>query len=244
MTKGIPTIPEIPTIDELLHAYSSLVENMSDVVKLANKEGRSDGGVQRSFKGLFFEKFTRGLIRRAWFDIAGDISDLRTEKGSVTVPIKKDYIKKMKDREIAKHIEKNIREYSYTFKIDVPVYIKEKLVMAVECKSFTENAMLKRILIDGFFVKEISPDAEIVLFQLESQLGGDYSDILKEKKLGSTSTHTLMSYFDYPLHIITLLEGDRKTNEPIHRKEFFKPMKREALENALMFFTFYLERYR
>ena len=159
------------------------------------------------------------------------------------VPIKKDYLRKIQDKDLVNYMWKNIKNYSYKFKIDVPVYIKGNLVMAVECKSYAENAMLKRILIDGAFVKEVVPDAEIVLFQLESQLGGDYSDIFKEKKKGSASTHTLMSYFDYPLHVITLLEGDRKVNEPIHKKEHFKPMKRKALENALLFFTSYLKKH-
>ena len=241
MLQDIPSIPEIPTIDDLLKAYNSLVKDMD--FRVQDKK-RATGGIERSVKGSFVEAFARGLINRAWFDLVGDISDLRTDKGSVTVPLKKNYLKRIQDRAVVNHIRKNIQDYSYKFKIDVPVYIKNNLVMAVECKSYAENAMLKRILIDGSFVKEIAPDAEVVLFQFESQLGGDYSDIFKKKKTGSTSTHTLMSYFNYTLHIITLLEGDRKINKPIHKKEHFKPMKRKALENALSFFKQYLQRHR
>ena len=240
MPQDTPDIPEIPTIDDLLNVYNLLVENI--YFRVQDKK-RATGGVERSVKGSFVEAFARGLIRRAWFDLVGTINDIRVDKGSVTVSLKKDYLKRVKDREIVDYIQKNIENYSYKFKIDVPVYIKENLVMAVECKSYTENAMIKRILIDGSFVKEVSPEAEIVLFQLESQLGGDYSDIFKERKFGSTSTHTLMSYFDYTLHILTLLEGDRDVNRPIHKREFFKSMKRETLENALSFFTFYLKKH-
>ncbi len=241
MSQDAPNIPDIPTIDELLEAYNSLVEDVD--FKVQDRQ-RASGGIERSIKGSFVEAFARGLVKRAWFNLTGDISDLRTNKGAVTVPLKKDYLKRVQDKEVAGYIKKNIKDYSYKFKIDVPVYIRENLVMAIECKSYAENAMIKRVLIDGSFIKEMSPDAEVVLFQFESQLGGDYSDIFKEKKFGSASTHTLMSYFDYTLHIITLLEGDRKVNQPIHKKEFFKPMKREILEDALAFFTTHLKKHR
>ncbi len=236
---NIEDLPEIPTIDDLLAAYNSLVKRIGSEVQDTK---RATGGIERSIKGSFVEAFARGLVKRAWFDMVGNIDDLSTEQGSVTVPLKKDYLDTI-ENEIAEHIRKNIKDYSYKFNIDVPVYVRGNLVMAIECKSYTENAMIKRILIDGSFVKEISPDAEIVLFQLESQLGGDYSEILKEVKFGSTSTHTLMSYFDYTLNIITLLEGDRKVDRPIHRGEFFKPMKRESLVNALSFFKSHLQQY-
>jgi len=70
------------------------------------------------------------------------------------------------------------------------------------------------------------------LFQLESQLGGDYSannDVI----LGSYSTHTLLSYFDIDLDIITLLEGERKVNRPIHKPQYYKPLKLDRLLQAL-----------
>jgi len=70
----------------------------------------------------------------------------------------------------------------------------------------------------------IYPNVKFVLFQLESQLGGDYSEIYKKVKVGSPSVHTLLSYFDIDLNIITLLRGERKVDEPIHKEKFFKPL--------------------
>jgi len=67
--------------------------------------------------------------------------------------------------------------------------------------------MLKRTLVDCTLVKHIYPHVKFVLFQLESQLGGDYSNVFKKIHYGSPSTHTLLSYFDIELNIITLLKG-------------------------------------
>jgi hypothetical protein len=72
-----------------------------------------------------------------------------------------------------------------------------------------------------------------VLFQLESQLGGDYSQPNKDIILGSYSTHTLLSYFDVDLIIITLLEGERKVDKPIHKKEYYKELRPENLYKAI-----------
>ena len=117
--------------------------------------------------------------------------------------------------------------------MDKQVYIDDVFVLGIECKAYTENAMIKRILVDFSLLKTIYPDLNCYLFQLESQLGGDYSD-LKEITFGSKPTHTLMSYFpEVKLNVFTFLEGERKVDEPIHKKEFFKPLKREQVEKAV-----------
>jgi len=236
-------LPDIPTIDELLRVFNSLVENIASEIR-DKGEDRAPGGIQRAYKGELVEALARGLIKRAWVNLNGNIADLKTEKGKIVAPLKEDYLKRIKDKWLIDHITKNIAGYKYTFKIDVPVYVRGKLALAVECKAYAENAMMKRILLDGSFIKKAEPAAEIVLFQLESQLGGDYADIFKRRRAGSASTHTLMSYFDYDLHIVTLLEGERHPKRPIHAEPFFKPLKRKSLENALNFFTSLLKKHR
>jgi hypothetical protein len=104
--------------------------------------------------------------------------------------------------------------------------------MAMECKAYTENAMLKRVLVDFTLLKSLYPTIKFILLQLESQLGGDYS-LLNDITYGSPSTHTLLSFFDIDLHIITLLKGERKVDRPIHKPEFFKPLTRKSLEKAI-----------
>lgn len=58
---------------------------------------------------------------------------------------------------------------------DVQMFIEERFALVMECKAYTENAMLKRILVDFTLLKNVYPDLSFVLLQLESQLGGDYS---------------------------------------------------------------------
>ena len=57
---------------------------------------------------------------------------------------------------------------------------------------------------------------------------GDYSE-LNKITFGSYSSHTLMSYFDCGLKITTFLKGERNINEPIHKKEYYKPLLKERL---------------
>jgi hypothetical protein len=82
-------------------------------------------------------------------------------------------------------------------------------------------------------LKKAYPNLKFLLVQLESQLGGDFSTKLCNNPLGSFPTHTLLSHFDVELNIITLLEGERDINKPIHKKDFFKPLKRENIESAI-----------
>ena len=52
--------------------------------------------------------------------------------------------------------------------------------------------------------------------------------------MGSRSTHTLMSYFpEVDLNIMTLLDGERNINRPIHRAEYFKALSPERLERVI-----------
>ncbi len=96
--------------------------------------------------------------------------------------------------------------------------------------------MMKRILIDFTLLQQAFPELSCVLFQLESWLGGDYHEPGKEIIYGSKSTHTLLSYFDVDLQIITILEGARNIHGAIHELEFYKEVKFELLEKAMVVF--------
>lgn len=117
------------------------------------------------------------------------------------------------------------------------------MVMGIECKSYTENAMLKRIMVDFTLLKSVVPNINCVLLQLESQMTGDYSEPLKKIIYGSHSTHTIMSYFDVDLNIITLLEGERKVDEPIHNSKNFKDLKKDVLELGIDAMSELLKKY-
>ena len=107
------------------------------------------------------------------------------------------------------------------------------LKVGIECKAYTENAMLKRILVDFALFRTICPNLKCVLIQLESQLGGDYGDPSKETTYGSHSTHTLLSHFEVDLNILTLVEGERRVDRPIHAKEHYKPLRLAHLRKAV-----------
>jgi len=217
-------------IKNLINYYKSVVTGIDIEAKRAKK--RAYGGIIRSGKGNLVENLAENLIKIAWRELGRDLSILSFEKKTVKVPIRKEYIERIKNPDVKKFIEEHKKDYYYPLKTDIHVHVDGKFRIAMECKSYTENAMLKRILVDFTLFKQVFPQLVFVLFQLESQLGGDYSSE-NFIKFGSPSTHTLLSYFDIDLNIITLLEGERKVDKPIHKPEFYKPLKEKNLLIAL-----------
>lgn len=216
----------------IVKIYERIVKGVDDKAS-ANKE-RAYGGIVRSTKGNLVENIGKELIKIAWEEI-GKEGKLNFVNSTIKIPMKKDYLDRIKDPEIKNYIQKNIKEMCYYIKPDIQIYINDEFKMSVECKAYTENAMLKRILVDCMLVKYVYPKTTFVLLQLESQLGGDYS-LFIAGKYGSPSTHTLLSYFDIDLNIITLLEGERKVDQPIHKQNYYKPLKVERLKEAIEIF--------
>ena len=67
-------------------------------------------------------------------------------------------------------------------------------------------------------------------------MGGDYSN--KIEPTGSSSVRVLNHFFpDVKIDVITLLDGDRDINKPIHRPDNFKSLKDERLNYAIKKFT-------
>jgi hypothetical protein len=90
--------------------------------------------------------------------------------------------------------------------------------------------MIKRILVDFHLLKTKVPNLICYLFQLESQLGGDYSSEVKNPK-GSAPALTLMSHFpDVDLNIVMLFPPRKKIDE----YHFPRELTVEKLEKALM----------
>lgn len=220
-------------IRSLIKEYDALVRNIDK--RAQETEDRAYGGIVRANKGMFVENLARTLIRLAGEELGYACDRLSLEKRTIKIPIKEEYIERIKDPEVKRFIRENIKDFYYPLKADVHVQVDGKFKIAVECKAYTENAMLKRILVDFTLFKQVYPDLAFVLFQLESQLGGDYSTS-NYIKYGSPSTHTLLSYFDIDLNIITLLEGERKVDRPIHKPEYYKALKEESLLTALEVF--------
>jgi len=223
-------------IDEIIQAYDKLVLGIETTA--LHTEKRAYGGIIRAGKGKLVESIASHLVSLAWQKLGGEGYRLRIPERQrrINIPIRKEYVESLTNEDVKNFIKKNIDDYYYAQGTDIRVLVEGKLVMIIECKSYTENAMMKRILIDFSLLKRVYPNIVCVLIQLESQLGGDFSDLKQlygEVTYGSKSTHTLLSHFEVDLMIITLLKGERKVQEPIHKKEFFKPLTKESLNNAI-----------
>ena len=222
--------------EEIIRSYNLLVGRIDE--DASNDETRAYGGVVRTAKGKLVEAMAQYIIQWAWAEAGGTLDRLSfNDVRRYPVPIQQKYIETL-DASVRKHIESNVRNYKYDSQVDVHVFVDGRFAMGVECKSYTENAMLKRILVDYRLLISLHPNLICTLLQLESQLGGDYSQLSAAEPLGSASTHTLMSYFpEIDLEIVTLLEGERKIDRPIHKHEFYKELTPENLERAITHFS-------
>ncbi len=229
------------SINEIVKAYKILVKGIE--AEANDSDDRAFGGIVRAGKGKLVESIAKHMVEIAWKKIKGKSKRLSLERHTIKVPINKQYINKIKHEEVRKYILDHIKEYYYGLTTDIHVSIDGKFVMGIECKAYAENAMMKRILVDFTLLKSIVPDLTCVLVQLESQLTGDYSDPRKKIIYGSHSTHTILSYFDVDLHILTLLEGERKVNQPIHNSRYYKDLKKDVLELAITKMSELLSKY-
>lgn len=227
------TTPNTPaTREELIRSYNLLVGGIEDAA--IQDDDRAYGGVIRAAKGKLVEAMTAHIIRLAWADCGGQPERLSFgDTKTYRVPIQQDYVDRLPD-EIRNYINDRLDQHFYRAQVDQHIFVDRAFTLGVECKSFTENAMLKRILIDFRLLKSLHPNLVCCLLQLESQLGGSYSDPLAAPQTGSPSSHTLMSHFpEVELNIVTLLEGERKIAEPIHQTSYFKELNPEVLEYAI-----------
>ncbi|MDH7489913.1 MAG: restriction endonuclease [Anaerolineae bacterium] len=222
------------TLADIRNAYNLLVRGIDESAHAEDEDGnRAYGGAVRAAKGALVESIAKHLVEIAWHELGGDPQRLDFRRETVKVPLRPDYLKRVRPREVADYIRAHLEQYFFGLKTDIHVNIDGNLVMGIECKAYTENAMLKRVLVDFMLLKQVVPDLKCVLVQLESQLTGDYSQPLKPVRYGSPSTHTLLSYFDVELNIITLLEGERRVDQPIHKPAYFKELTEDALRKAV-----------
>ncbi len=193
---------------------------LTTIDKAASKEElRAYGGVIRATKGTLLEDFLERLINNVWKNLGGDINRLDINSKKVKVKINESFIINIENDYIKNKIFNDIDKYFYNCSVDKHVFIDNKFIFAIESKNYTENAMLKRVLIDFWFIKHRFPLIETFLVQFESQLGGDYSELKsKDLTIGSYSSNSIMSYFpSVNLKIRTLMPGERRVDKPIHK---------------------------
>ena len=228
-------------INMLIAAYNKVVGGIDN--RAMHSTDRAYGGIIRAGKGKLLETMTAELVNIAWEDVLHqNQSRLKINKEKMPVTVNENYISRIKDTRVKEYVKTHRRELVYKFGTDVQVFIDNKLVLPIECKSYTENAMIKRILFDAELMFEIARTPKYYLVQLESMLGGDYCE-LNDVTFGSPATHALLSHVDIDLEIITLLKGERKVDQPIHKKEFFKELHAKELEKAIHIFADALKKY-
>ncbi|MBR7001963.1 MAG: restriction endonuclease [Neisseriaceae bacterium] len=231
------------SIQEIINTYNTVIGVMEETAHEQDASGeRAYGGVVRATKGKLQEFITQRLIETAWIDELQQNKDrLEINSKKIAIPIKKDYLNTLPEN-IKEHISKNIDDYVYKLSVDKHIFIDDNFIAGIECKAYTENAMLKRILVDFMLLKTKYPKLDCFLFQLESMLGGDYS-LINATTFGSTATHSIMSYFDnVDLHIFTFIKGERNVERPINKPEYFKPLEASALEKAVFALVNVLEK--
>ena len=227
--------PASEKLKRLITTYEDVTKVMEhDAARAMEEDSRAYGGFIRATKGKMQEFLTQELIETAWIlELDQSPRRLGINRQKIRIQIRLEYVHNLKEQTLREYVLSNVRKYYYGLSVDKHVSIDDKMVMGIECKAYTENAMLKRILVDFQLLLTQVPGLRCYLFQLESQLGGDYSSKVKQPK-GSCPSHTLMSYFqDVELEIVTLLPGDRKVDRPINKPEFFKPLPLERLEAAV-----------
>lgn len=226
-------------IDEIIRDYEGVVKVVDKNAQTQND--RAYGGMVRELKGKLQEHITEEIIKFTWQEIGGKSSRLEINSNKIRIPILQEYIDRIPDTEIRNYINSNREKYYYGLSVDKHIFVDNKFIAGIECKAYTENAMIKRILVDFHLLKTVYPHLDCFLFQLESQLGGDYSE-LPQKIFGSKSTHSIMSYFpDVDLKIFTFLQGERNVDEPIHK--YFKPLERKVIEDAVEMLSIPLRTY-
>lgn len=178
----------------------------------AGRRTKDTAGAVRYTKGKIVEDITKDIIRIAWSKISPDETRIRMDKKKVII---------------------KTNDEVYKLSQDIHVYIDDVFRISVECKSYTEVAMYKRILVDTSLLKEAVPTINaFFIVQLENFLGGDYGKKVDAK--GSESVITLdRLYQQIRMNVITLLDGDRDIKRPLHNPEYFKPLGEERLHHAI-----------
>lgn len=231
----------VKKLQRLLEIANNKIQGIDLIAQV--DEDRAYGGIIRATKGKLLEELCKELVVIAWDELGGPRYKVSFSDETIRIPLKRSYIQTIKSPEVRKWIESNINDFIFRAQVDVHVMISGNFVLGIECKAYTENAMLKRILVDFTLLKSKYPKLKCGLLQLESQLTGDYSEIDKKIIYGSHSSHTLMSYFDVDLNIMTLLPGERKVDEPIHKAPYFKPLTVKHAEKAINRIMELLEEY-
>lgn len=198
------------SIEDIKHEYEKALRTCQKLYAI--RRTKDTAGAIRSIKGKIVEDVTKNIVKIAWSGISSDEARLRMDRKKIVI---------------------KTNDEVYKLSQDVHLYLDNVFRISIECKSYTEVAMYKRILVDGELLRRTVPTINAFFtLQLENFLGGDYGTKIEAK--GSDSVITLNRVFpQLSITVITLLNGDRKIKQPLHAPEFFKPLEDERLNYAI-----------
>ena len=136
------------SLEEIIESYNQTVKTIDHRASSQNK--RAYGGLLRAGKGGLLEYITHSLILIAWKGLGGHSRDIDITKNKIHIPINPDlkYINNL-EQSVREHILRDIQNYSYGLSVDKHVNIKNRFVLAIECKAYTENAMFSNMFDDS-----------------------------------------------------------------------------------------------
>ena len=102
-------------------------------------QDRAYGGIIRSAKGKLLEELCKELVTIAWDELGGDNKRLSFSNKRVDIPLRKEYINKIKSDEVKKWISDNYPDFVFKAQVDNHTMIDDKFVLGIECKAYTHN---------------------------------------------------------------------------------------------------------
>jgi hypothetical protein len=112
-------------LDDLIETYHRTTEVMEHgAAKAVKEDGRAYGGFVRAAKGKLQEYISNDLIHIAWnVELAKDPKRLSVNSNKIRIPIKVEYVKTIRNREVKDYILSNIQRYHYGLSVDKHVFI-------------------------------------------------------------------------------------------------------------------------
>ena len=228
-------------IKKLKHEIDKILSGIEDKVsKIKSKTSRKSGGIKRQIKGNITEKIYSKIINFAIKEtkikckLINRYSELPIELKS---PEKLKTMKKYEEDNNLKFTnEEKLKGYFHIY--DAYIIYKNKIIMVIEYKSYLENAMLKRCLVDATLTQLTDRKIKYCLCMLETQVRQINRDI-------GYNSHSLKSFFyehfETNIDMLLLLDESRKINKDIGEKVNLKEVNYEKLEKATNYFINFMQ---
>lgn len=200
------------TLEDIISFYNNTIKNIENEAIVAENYG----GCLRSNKGALVENIARLLIQLICEELGFN---------DIVIDSKKEKIAYNEDS-------------FYNFSIDIQVKYNNILLLPIECKTYCDISMFKRVLYDANIARDFQNVKKSFLLQLE--------DSMNNKGVGSNIIYSKSTQFLYDYErnnicqILTLLDGQRNSHRPINKIEYFKELSyntiydvKETLKKAL-----------